>query len=362
MEPFASIDCRYGMPVIAASCSHSLCIWYVKKLIFNCCLVYVDDILVYSRDINEHIEHLGEIFSRFRKANLKLHPSKCDFGKREVKYLGHIINTDGVKPDPDKIKAMASFPEPTSQKTLKSFLGLCGFYRRYVRSYSQIISPMLRNLKKDVKFEWDEECQQAFDKLKNALVTAPILIFPDVNKPFTLVTDASRQAVGYVLMQEGPDKRLHPVGYGGKSLNQNQKNYSVSEIEMLGIMEGIRHFHPFLANKRFKVVTDHASLKYIESLKMQTGRLLRWALFLMAYDFEVVFQSGKSNVVADAISRRAYPESNQDVEEELEEMLMTIGQAAEDTAPRRQKREKTILIEIEYETEKPADVTLAVIE
>ena len=318
----------------------------LRKLLFKCCLVYIDEILCFSCDMNEHIEHLGVIVTRFRNANLKLHPSKCDFGKREVKYLGHIVGTESVRPDPGKEQAMTLFPEPTSQKTLTSFLGLCGFYCRYVCSYSQIVSPMLRNLKKDVKFEWDEECQQAFEKLKNALVSAPILIFPNMSEPFMLVTDKSRQAVGYILVQEGRNNRLHPVRYGEKSLDSAQKNYSVSEIEMLWIMEGIRHFHPFLANRKFKVVMDHASLKYIKNLKMHTGRLLRWALFLMAYDFEVIFQNGESNLVADAISRRSYPDTDQDAEQELEDMLMTTGETAEEPPPKKFTKQRPFLLRL----------------
>ena len=152
----------------------------LRKLLFELCLVYIDDILVFSENMEEHIEHLDEIFKRFRAAILKLPPAKCSFGAPQVTYLGHILSKKDVQSDPSKIEAMRTFPQPTSPRTLKSFLGSIGFHRRYIRVYSEIVSPMLRLLKKDEKFAWDEQCQESFENLKNAMVNAPILRFPDL--------------------------------------------------------------------------------------------------------------------------------------------------------------------------------------
>ena len=304
----------------------------LNGLLFKTVLCYIDDVLVMSQTFDQHLEHLSEVFQRFREARLRLHPKKCTFAVSEVKYLGVILSKDGVKLDKSKLKVMEEFPRPNSVKSLRSFTGLTGYYRRYIRGYAEIASPMNRLLKKDMPFEWDEACEIAFVRLKSALVSAPVLAFPNLNKEFILVTDASTLALGYVLQQYDDDgKGLHPVGFGGRALRGPELNYSVTDLEFLGILEAIKYFHPFLANRKFTILTDHISLTFLKTLKVGQGRIGRWALFLQNYDFEIKHVSGRSNVVCDALSRSRYPpEVNpKNIEAEYDDLLMSVASAVE---------------------------------
>lgn len=163
--------------------------------------VYVDDILVFSNSFEDHLKHMGQIFSRLQSAGLTLKPSKCHVALPEVKYLGHILNKDNIKVDLSKIDAVQSFPVPKNQKELRSFLGLCNYYRRFVKRYSKITSPLNALLSKDVKFTWTDQCQIALYRLNTSLTTLPVLAYPDHSHPFTLTTDASGTTIGYFLRQ-----------------------------------------------------------------------------------------------------------------------------------------------------------------
>ena len=323
----------------------------LRGLLYKYSLVYIDDVLVFSQNLKEHIEHLDEVFKRFRQANLRLHPKKCVFGVRKIKYLGYIMSGQGIEMDQSKVKAMRDFPTPISAKTLRSFLGFCGFYRRFIKGYAEVVHPMHWLLKMDATFVWSDECEKAFVKLKDAMSTAPILRYPDFNKEFTLITDASYQSIAYILAQEDEGKLLHPVGYGGRSLRPNELNYTVTEIELLSLLEACRHFHPYLANRPFKVLCDHVSLKYLSTLKVATGRLARWAMYLMAYDMTIIHVAGKANVIADAFSRRPYaPEADtSDAEVEFEQLLMNIeADECDQDLGYRQRGKASLLIEFEY--------------
>ena len=251
--------------------------------------------------------------------------------------------------DPSKITKMKDFPRPHSPKSLHQFLRLVGFYRRYIDGYSHITNPMNKLLKKDTKFELDNDYEVAFQNLKDALTKAQILKFPNPEKQFTVAIDASRQAINYILMQYDNNKKFFPVGYGGRSLSKQEKNYTVTEIEMLTVLEGIKHFHTFLANRRFIVQTDHCSLKYIKSLRLATGRLSRWALFLMGYNFDVVYRKGKDNQVADAFSRREYTPTTEEIpaDEGFEDYLLSMSEASEEVQVK-ERPKKTWLVEFQH--------------
>ena len=163
----------------------------LRGLTWRQCLIYLDDILVFSETFDDHLSHLEQIFSRLRQANLKLKPSKCDFVAKEIKYLGHIISKHGVRTNPDKTKAVSTFPVPKTQKDVRSFLGMCNYYRKFVKDYANLASPLNNLLRKETKFSWTDECQQAFDALKQSLLTSPILAYPDLSKKFILTCDAS---------------------------------------------------------------------------------------------------------------------------------------------------------------------------
>ncbi|CAC5379676.1 Retrovirus-related Pol polyprotein from transposon 297 [Mytilus coruscus] len=196
-------------------------------------LVYVDDILVFSKSFEEHLSHLEQVFTRLRDANLTLKPSKCVFAAKDVKYLGHIISKEGIKVDPEKTKAISTFPVPTRKKQVRSFLGMCNYYRRFVDSYSKIVTPLNGLLKKERErsFKWNKECQVAFDNLKQALLTPPVLAYPDMNKPFMVTCDASNSAIGFVLGQLDSQRKERVIAFGCKSLSKTEQVWSTTEKE-----------------------------------------------------------------------------------------------------------------------------------
>ena len=219
-----------------------------------------------------------------------------------MKFLGHIISRKGVEVDPEKTRAVNDFPVPKTQKHVRSFLGMANYYRRFIKNFSQIANPLNQLLQKDKKFRWTEDCQKAFDILKSKLLSAPVLGYPNPTKPFILTCDASDIAVGYVLGQLDENNKEFVIAYGGKFLTEEQKKYNTTEKECLAILSGIEAYRPYLAHSHFKVITDHNALVWLKSAK-HTGRLERWALKLQEYNFDLEHRPGKSNNVADALSR-----------------------------------------------------------
>jgi hypothetical protein len=269
-------------------------------------LVYIDDILVFSETFEDHLKHLSEVFDRLRSAGLTLKPSKCFFARKEVPYLGFILSKDGLQPDPGKVKVVEGHPVPNSKTQVRSFLGICNYYRKFIRHFADIASPLNHLTKKDVPFVWSDGCQEAFLTLKKALVSAPILRFPDFNSPFILQCDASDLGVGCVLAQNIADKE-HVIAYAGRGFNKAEGNNSASERELLAVIFAIKKLRPYLFGTKFFVVTDHHALKYLLNMKDMNGRLARWAMLLQELDFEVIHKPGKAHLNADSLSRRPYP-------------------------------------------------------
>ena len=241
-------------------------------------LCYIDDLLIFSKNFEEHLSHLDQVFSKLRQANLTLKPEKCQFGLDRVIFLGHILSKDGISVDPSKTDKIEKFPIPKSHTELKSFLGLCNYYRRFVKGYSFITSPLNKLLKGNKKGrlkseDWTDECQKAFQTLKNALVTAPILGLPDMNKEFFLSSDASGSALGFVLGQKDEQGKEYAIAYGGRALSHAEKKWSVTDQECLAVIEGIKTFRHYLSHGKFTVFTDHKALSYLNSLKDPKGRL-----------------------------------------------------------------------------------------
>lgn len=266
------------------------------------CLVYMDDIIIYSPTIHEHISRLTEVFKRLRKANLKIQPDKCEFLRKEVAYLGHLITQDGVKPNPSKIDCIRNFPEPKTQKEIKSFLGLAGYYRRFISNFAKISKPLTKLLQKDIPFNFDSNCKNSFEELKTALTSTPILIYPNFDETFLLTTDASAYAIGAVLSQ-GPIGKDLPIAYASRTLCNAETKYSTIERELLAIVWAVKHYRPYLFGRRFKLITDHRPLTWLFSIKDPGSRLARWRLKLEEYDYEIVYKPGKINKNADALSR-----------------------------------------------------------
>ena len=264
-------------------------------------MVYLDDILIFSRSLNEHANKLSEVFSRLKSHNLKIEPHKCNFLKREILYLGHKITSEGIKPDETKIQAVLNYPPPKTVKQIKSFLGLSGYYRKFIQNYSAIAKPLTTLLCKDVKFNWTEECQRSFDTLRTALCKHPILKYPDFEKKFYLTTDASGKALGAILSQIHDGKDF-PVGYASRTLNKAESNYSTIETELLGIIFGVKFFKHYLLDTHFIIITDHQPLVYLMNLKNPLSRLARWKYYLLEYNFSIQYKAGSTNK-ADALTR-----------------------------------------------------------
>jgi len=268
--------------------------------------VYLDDIVIYASSLREHEIKFNKLTARLRESNLKLQPDKCEFLRKEVNYLGHIIGEDGVKPDPKKIEAVKEFPQPANAKNIKQFLGLAGYYRRFIPNFSKTARPLTNLLKKESAFVWTEEQQSAFNDLRNALCSQPILQYPDFARPFVVTTDASKNAIGGILSQ-GPVGKDLPISYVSRLLNGAEQNYSTIERELLAIVYSVNYFRPYLFGCKFSLVTDHKPLVWLNSVKDPSSRLVRWRLKLAEYDYEMLYKAGKINANADALSRNPIP-------------------------------------------------------
>ena len=265
--------------------------------------VYLDDLLIVTKDLDHHFELLKEVSERLQKANLTINVKKSHFCFRELKYLGYIVGGGQLKTDPDKVMAIMDFPLPKTQRQVRRFLGMTGWYRRFIPNYAQLASPFTDSLKKSKTFCLSESAVESFNELKRCLTSAPILSNPDFSLPFTIQCDASVSGVGGVLFQTDPEGNERVIYYHSRKLNAAQKNYSITELECLAAIECVKKFRPFIELQDFKVVTDHASLKWLMSQKDLSGRLARWSLKLQGYKFEIEHRKGTENVVPDALSR-----------------------------------------------------------
>ncbi|GBM08967.1 Retrovirus-related Pol polyprotein from transposon 297 [Araneus ventricosus] len=231
----------------------------LRGLSSEACLVYLDDIIIVGRTFEEHLNNLRKVFQRLQKANLKLNLKKCRFFQKEVTYLGHVISAEGVKTDPEKIKAVVDWPRPETVHDLRSFLGLCTYYRRFVKNFSTIAKPLHKLTEAKSNFNWTEECEKSFNSLKQPLTSSPILTYPRADKDFILDTDASNEGIGAVLSQNiGNEERVIPDF--SKSLGKPERNYCVTRKELLAIVKSIEHFHHYFYGRKFLLRTDHASL------------------------------------------------------------------------------------------------------
>jgi hypothetical protein len=270
---------------------------------FEVCLVYLDDIIIFSRTVEQHIESLRLVLERLRSAGLKLKPAKCDIMRRSVEFLGHLVSSDGIEPHPDKVSAVTSWPEPTSLRHLRAFLGLCGYYRRFIEQFSRIAAPLYALTEKERKFVSTSDCSIAFDELKRRLTSAPILCMPTDDDPFILDTDASDSAIGAVLLpcSNGVER---VVAYASKRLSKCEVNYCVTRRELLAVVYFTRYFRHFLLGRQFTVRTDHAALQWLRRIPEPDGQQARWLEILEEFDFTVIHRPGIRHGNADAMSRK----------------------------------------------------------
>ena len=265
-------------------------------------IIYIDDILVYSKTWKDHLQHVKKILEILRKEKFFGKLTKCIFGATEVEYLGHLISNDGIKVDPDKVTAVTEWPIPRTKQQVQSFLGLVNYYRRFIKDCSLLAKP-LTNLTKKVPFEWKQEQTECFEKLKKALTTAPVLRSFDSALPVVVTTDASQFAIGAVLEQE-EDSKKRPVAFASRTLNAAEQNYAAHERELLAVVDSLRWWRSYLHGKSFTVHSDHYPLRYLETQDSLSPRQVRWLERLSNFDFKIIPISGKSNVVADALSRQ----------------------------------------------------------
>ncbi|GFR07688.1 retrovirus-related Pol polyprotein from transposon 17.6 [Trichonephila clavata] len=235
--------------------------------------------------------NLRRVFEKLKEAKLKLNPSKCNLFRHEVNYLGHIISADGVRTDPQKVSAVKDWRRPKNVHELRSFLGLCTYYRRFVKGFSSIARPLHRLTENKQKFLWTDECEEAFNSLKAALTSSPILVYPDPEKQFILDTDASHESVGAVLSQE-INGQEHVIAYWSKCLSKPERNYCVTRKELLAIVKAVENFHSYLYGRKFLLRTDHASLTWLLNFKNTEGQIARWIQKLEEYDFEIKHRKG----------------------------------------------------------------------
>ena len=269
---------------------------------------YIDDLVIHSRTWEEHLRHIQAVLQRLQEAGLTAKPPKCQFGMQQCVYLGHVVGNGGVRPEKSKLLAVESFPVPKTKKEVRTFLGLTGYYRRFIENYASVAAP-LTDLTKTAptRVVWTSGCEEAFGALRQALCQTPVLRSPDFNKPFVLQTDASERGVGAVLSQS-IDGEEHPVAFFSRKLLPREEKYSTVEKECLAIKLACQSFRVYLLGGHFTVQTDHRALEWLDRLKENNSRLTRWSLALQAFDFDVVYRAGSANGNADALSR-APPEN-----------------------------------------------------
>ena len=277
----------------------------LKGLDWRSILVYLDDILIFTPTFEEHLEVLEEVFRCLRKAGLKLKPSKCFLLRNSVTFLGHKVSSEGVSPDPANVEKVRDYPRPTTVVEVRSFLGLASYYRRFVADFAKIASPLQDLTQKDARFQWSEQCETAFLQLRHALVSAPVLGYPNFKSPYQLYTDASQHAVGAVLSQfQGGKEKV--IAYASKTLTKTEKKWSTFDKEFWAIVWSVRHFRPYLCGSTFVIYTDHKPLVNVRNMKAgsdPTGRMERWLIELGLYDFTVNHREGKLHTNADAMYR-----------------------------------------------------------
>ncbi|GKE00805.1 transposon ty3-G gag-pol polyprotein [Tanacetum coccineum] len=266
---------------------------YLRKFI----LVFFDDILVYSSTMKAYVEHLRMVLEALRQNTLYAKQSKCVFGTERVEYLYHVIIKDGVATNGSKIEAMQNWPIPANVKQLRGFLGLTCYYRRFVKNYAIISQPLTQLLKKN-GFCWNEQAQEAFVKLKQAMIEAPVLKLSNFNKLFIIETDASHSGIGVVLQQGG-----HPVAYYSKTLATRHHTLSTYEKELLAVIQALNKWRGYFLDRHFKIKTDHFSLKYLLKQRITTPSQMKWLPKLIGFDYDILYKKGSENKAADALSR-----------------------------------------------------------
>lgn len=272
-------------------------------------VVYLDDVIISGRTIAEHNENLFKVLNGIRKHNLKLEPTKCQFLKEEIKYLGHIINKDGIKPTKDNVESIKKMKRPSTVKDVRSFLGTINFYAKFIPNVAEKRKPLNELLKKDVKFKWTENCEKAFNDLRCFLTSEPLLVRPKYDDVFVITTDASNHAIGAILSNEKTVDR--PIAFASRALIDTEKRYHIIEKELLAIVWAVEYFRHYIFGQKFIIYTDHRPLISIWRLKETSTTLTRLRLKLQGLDCDIRYKQGKENIVADFLSRLTYDDDSE---------------------------------------------------
>jgi predicted aspartyl protease len=275
----------------------------MSGLNFDICLVYLDDIVLFSSTVEEHFSRLKLLLVRLRDANLKLKPSKCELFRRQVEFLGHVVSGEGIATSPSKIQAVSEWPTPRSVKDVRAFIGLASYYRRFVQGFAEVAAPLHALTGKEQSFLWDDRCQVAFQQLKQALTVAPVLAMPLDGEPYILDTDDSNHGIGAVLsqVQNGMER---PIAYASRTYNRPEKNYCVTRKELLAVVYFLKRFQQYLLGRPFVVRTDHAALQWLRRTPDVIGQQSRWLETMEEFQFVVEHRPGIRHRNADALSRR----------------------------------------------------------
>ncbi|GBG92123.1 hypothetical protein CBR_g54423 [Chara braunii] len=272
---------------------------YLDKFV----IAYLDDILIFSKTVEEHVAHVDKVLSLLRQHKFKINGEKCEFGRTRVLYLGHEISAEGLKPDDAKVASIRDWPRPQSVTEMRSFLGMTGYYRTFVKNYSVVAAPLTDLTRLDTPWEWTEECKAAFRHLKHALTHYEVLKLPDPDKPFIVTTDASQYGIGAVLaQQEGP--KLRPIEYMSKKMPSQKFAKSTYEKELYAVFKALTHWRHYLLGRFFILRTDHQTLRWMRTQPVLSDALKRWIEVIEQYDFDPQYIKGEYNKVVDALSRR----------------------------------------------------------
>jgi transposase InsO family protein len=326
----------------------------LSGLTMKICCVYLDDIIVFAEDQQQLYQRLETIFDRLNQANLKLKPKKCEFLCQSIRFLGHIVSSEGVQCQPEHIETVSSWPRPSTIKEIQSFLGFANFYRKYIPGFATVARPITDLLKGQTRkcskhkskckcflkvrvstdaIQWNEECDRAFKMLKKLLTQAPVLAYPDFDKQFVLHTDASKNGLGAVLYQYDAEEKLRVIAYASRSLSPSERNYSTHKLELLALKWAITDklaYYLYVSRFPVKVFTDHNPLVYLTTTAKLDALGHRWLAELLNYRFDIFYKPGSANIDADALSRKPHPEKEMDLSTECvtQEIFQTLCDAA----------------------------------
>jgi len=272
-------------------------------LTYESVLVYLDDVICYSCNFQTHVQRLRDVFERLRKANLKLHPGKCCLFQRRVAFLGHVISEAGIEVQADKISTVRDWPTPHNLSEIRSFIGLCSYYRRFIDRFADLAAPLHELQRKGILFVWTVEQDRASAQLKEALASAPVLGMPRDEGTFFLDSDSSDVGLGSVLSQF-QDGREVVISYASRALSKAEQNYDVTRKELLAVVYRLKTFKQYLLGRRFVVRTDHAALQWLRKTPEPLGQQARWLTFIEMFDFEICHRAGSRHGNADALSRK----------------------------------------------------------